>query len=108
MVIEGKVLLWIQHLEQRRRGIPSKISRHLIDLIHQKDRIAGAGLLHDLDDLPRERADIGATMAPNLRLIPDSPQGDPDKLPSRRPGDGTAQGSLANARSEERRVGKEC
>ena len=53
MIVEGKVLLRIQHLEKRRGGISPKVRRHFVDLIHQEDRIARAGFLHGLDNFSR-------------------------------------------------------
>ena len=74
MVVECVVLLGIQNFQQRRRRIAAKIVSELVNLIEQYERIDDAGLLHHLNDLPRQRADIGAAMAANFGLVAHSSQ----------------------------------
>ena len=40
----------VEDFEQRRRGVAAKIAAELINLVEQKDRIAGAGASQALDD----------------------------------------------------------
>jgi len=64
------VKLWfssgIEHFHQCRGRIAAKIGGHLIHFIEDEDWIDGAGLLHHLDDLAGQRADIGASMPANF------------------------------------------
>ena len=39
MIIEGEILLRVEHLEQRRRGIAAEIHAHLVDFIEAEHRI---------------------------------------------------------------------
>ena len=47
VVVEGVVLLRVEHLEQRRRGVAAEVGAELVDLVEQEHRIAccrrGAG-----------------------------------------------------------------
>ena len=98
VIIEGRVLLRIEHLEQRRRRIATKIHAHLVDLVEQEERIGSLGLAHRLDDLARHRADIGAAMAADLRLVAHAAERHADEFPARRPRDRLAERGLADAR----------
>ncbi len=42
MIVERVVLLGVEHLEQRRRGIAAEVGRHLVDLVEQEDRVVRA------------------------------------------------------------------
>ena len=73
IVVEERVVLFrVQHLEQRRRRVAAEVHRHLVDFVEQEDRVHRAGLLHHLDDLAGERADVGAAMAANLGFVADA------------------------------------
>src|SRR5690606_16599903 len=48
-------------------------------------------------DTARTGPDIGAPVATDLRLVPDATEGDADELAPQRPGDGLAEGGLADA-----------
>lgn len=39
MIVEGVVLLRIEHLQQRRRRITTEIHRHLVDLVKQEQKL---------------------------------------------------------------------
>ena len=91
MVAEVIILLGIQHFEQRRRRITSEIISELVDFIQHDDRIAGARLLHRLDETTRHRPHVGTTMTPNFSLVAHAPQRDPNKLASHGPGNGSTQ-----------------
>src|SRR5256885_1528548 len=69
MVVERAVLLRVEHLEQRRRGIAPEVGRHLVDLVQEEHRIVGPDLLQRLNELPRHRADVRAPMPANLRFV---------------------------------------
>ena len=72
VVAEGRVLLRVEHLEQRRRRIAVEADAELVDLVEHQHRVAGAGLADRLDDVARQRADVGAAVAPDLRLVVDA------------------------------------
>ena len=59
----------VEHFEERRRRIAAEVHRHLVDLVEHEDGVAGTGLLHHLNDLARERANVGAAVAANLGFI---------------------------------------
>ena len=69
VIDEHEILLGIEHFEQRGRWIAAEIHRHLVDFVQHEDRILGAGLLHHLDDLAGQRADVGAAMAANFGFV---------------------------------------
>ncbi len=97
VVGEGRVLLRIQHLQQRRRRIAAPVGPELVHLVQQEQRVGGLGLLHALDDLARHRADIGPPVAADFRLVPHAAERHAHEVPPRRPGDRLAQRGLADA-----------
>ena len=97
VVVEGVVLLGIEHLEQRRRRIAAEIGAHLVDLVEQEQRIRGLRLAHRLDDLAGHRADIGPPMAADLRLVAHAAERDAHELAAGRFRDRLAERGLADA-----------
>jgi hypothetical protein len=73
VIVEGAVLLGIEHFEQRRGRISAKVGRHLVDLVEKEQRIAHAALGQILDDLAGHGTDIGASMAADFRLVSNAP-----------------------------------
>ena len=69
----------------------------LVDLVEHEHRVVRAGLLHALDDAPRERADVGAAVAADLGLVAHAAQGDAHELAPQRARDGLAERGLADA-----------
>ena len=69
VVLEGCVLLRVEHLKERRRRIAAEVRAELVDLIEHEDRILCSRLLDPLHNAPRERTNIGAAMPTNLRLV---------------------------------------
>ena len=109
VVIEERVvLLRVEHLEQRRRRVAAEVHRHLVDFVEQEHRVHRAGLLHHLDDLAGEGADVGAAMAADLRLVAHAAERQPDELAVHRARDRLGQRGLADARrageGEDRRL----
>ncbi len=96
VVLEGEVLLGVQHLQQGRAGVAAPVGAHLVDLVQQHERVAHPALLHERDDPPRHGADVGAPVAPDLRLVPHAAQGEAQEGPVQGPGDGSGQGGLAH------------
>ena len=74
MVLEGAVLLRVQHLQQCAGGVSLVISRQLVDLVQQNDRVAALGRGDGADNTPRHGADVGAAVAADLRLVMDTAQ----------------------------------
>ncbi len=97
VVREGEVLLRIQHLEQGRGGIAAKIRAELVHLVEHEDGIVRAGALDALDDASGQRADVGATVAADLGLVPHAAERDADELAPHRAGDRAPQRGLAHA-----------
>ncbi len=98
VVVEGRVLLGIEHLEQRRRRIAAEVRAHLVDLVEQEERIRGLRLAHRLDDLAGHRADIGAAVAADLGLVAHAAERHAHELAAGRLGDRLAERGLADAR----------
>src|SRR6185437_16270341 len=98
VVAESRVLLRVEHLEQRRGGIALKARSELVDLIEHENRIAAAGLAQALDDVARQRTDVGAAVAANLRLVVHAAQAGTHELQAERARDALAEGGLADAR----------
>ena len=94
---EGVVLLGVEHLEQRRRRVAAEVVPQLVDLVEHEDRVVRARLLHALDDPPGQRADVGAPVAADLRLVAHAAERDADELAPERARDGAAQRRLADA-----------
>ena len=74
MVLELRILLRVEHLEQGRGGIAAEILAELVDLVEQEERVGGPGLPEVGDDLAGQRADIGAPVAANLGFVADAAQ----------------------------------
>jgi hypothetical protein len=74
VVVEGDVLLRVEHLEQGGGGIAPKIHRHLVDFVEAEDRVGDPDLLHRLDNLAGHGPDIGPAVATDLRLVTDPPR----------------------------------
>ena len=80
VVEERVVLLGIEHFEQRRRRVAAEVHRHLVDFVEQEHRVHRPGLLHHLDDLAGEGADVGAAVAADLRLVAHAAERQPHEL----------------------------
>ena len=74
MVVEGKVLLGIENLQQRRRRIAPEIHAHFIDFIQAKYRIIDADFFQGLENLAGKRPDVGPAVSPNFSFIPHAAQ----------------------------------
>ncbi len=105
VIAELRVLLRIEHLEQRRGRIAAEICAELVDLVEHEDRIARARLLQPLQDAARQRADVGAAMAADLRLVAHAAERDAHELAPHRARDRAAERGLADARRPRRSTG---
>jgi hypothetical protein len=97
IVAERVVLLRIEHLEQRRERIALMARRQLVHLVEHEHGIAAAGLAHGLHDVAGQRADVGAPMAADLRLVVHAAQTHAPELQAERFGDALPERGLADA-----------
>ena len=97
VVGEAVVLLRVEDLQQGGRGVAAEVHRHLVDLVEQEDRVARARLLHHLDDLAGEGADVGAAVTADLGLVAHAAEREADELAVRAAGDRAGEGRLADA-----------
>src|SRR5215472_13685412 len=97
MVLKGRILFGVEDLEQGRGRVAEKVYAHLVHLVEDEDRILHADLFHPLDDSPRKRADIGATVASDLGLVSNAAQGDAMVPAAHRPRYGSSQRRFADA-----------
>ena len=91
------VLFRVEHLEQRRRRVAPEVHRHLVDFVEQEDRVHRAGLLHHLDDLAGEGADVGAAVAADFGLVAHAAERQADELAVHRAGDRLGERGLADS-----------
>ena len=98
VIAERVVLLGIEHLEQRRRRVAAEVGPELVDLVEDEDRVLRLGPAQPLDDLARQRADVGAAMAADLGLVAHAAERHADELAAERVGDRLRERRLADAR----------
>ncbi len=91
VVAEGVVLFGVQHFKQCCRWIAAEVSRHLIDLIEQEDRINASCCLHPLDNPAGHSTNIGAAVPADLSFITHPAERDADELTVQGTGDGARQ-----------------
>ena len=80
VIPERRVLLRVEDLEERGRGIAAEIGAELVDLVQHEDRILGARPPQSLRDLARQGADVRPPMATDLRLVAHATQRDAMEL----------------------------
>ena len=97
VIAEGRVLLGIEDLEHRAGGVAAEVRAHLVDLVDQEHRIARLGVAKRADDRARHRADVGAAVPADLRLVAHTADRDPRVLALQRAGDRLAERRLADA-----------
>src|SRR6202035_5771442 len=71
--------------------------RELVNFVEHEHGVAPAGLAHGLHDAARQRADVGASMTGDLRLIVHPAETHPPELESKRLGNALSQRGLADA-----------
>ena len=70
VVVEGVVLLWVEHLQQCTGGVAVvRVLRHLVNLVKDEYGVAASCLLDILDDAARHGTDIRAAVTANLSLV---------------------------------------
>src|SRR4051794_3278639 len=109
VVAEGRVLLGVEHLEHRAGGVAAEVGAHLVDLVDHQHRVPRPGVAHNADDRAWHRADVGAAVAPDLRLVADAAHRDALEGAAHGARNRAAERGLANARrayeAEDRRAG---
>src|SRR3954454_7914864 len=98
MVAERSVLLRVEHLQHRGRGIAAIVRRELVDFVQEYHRVDRSGLLHRGDDAAGHGADIGAPVPTDLRLVAHAAETDAHELATHGGGDGAAKTGLADTR----------
>ena len=79
-------------------GIAPPVVAELVDFIQHEDRVVGAGPTNRLDDAARHRADVGAAVSADFRLVAHAAERHPGQLSSQRPCDRLRQTRFADAR----------
>ena len=97
VVAERRVLLRVEHLEHRRRGVAAEVGAHLVDLVEHEHRVGRAGVAQRADDRAGHRADVGAAVAADLGLVAHAAHADALELAAERAGDRLAERRLADA-----------
>ena len=88
MVHEHEILFRIQNFQQGGRGVAAEIHAHFLHFIQHEHRVPGPCFLHHLENLSGKRADVGAPVAADLRLIANAPQRESHKLTAGGAGNG--------------------
>ena len=94
---ELAVLFAVQHLQKRGSRVASEIAANLVDLVQKDHRGVRFGLFDRGQNSSRHRADVGFSVAADLRLVANASQRDAHVLPFKRlrnrPDDGRFAGS---------------
>ena len=98
MVTKGVVLLGVEHLQQRRRGIAVQIGRELIHLVEHQQRVHGAAGFDPFDDTAGHRTYVGLAVTADIRLVPHAAQTQPGDLSIHGLGDREGDRGFADAR----------
>jgi len=87
VIAEGTVLSRVEHLHEGRRRVSLERHTQLVHLVQQEYRVLASRPLQSLDDAARQRADVGAPVTPNVRLVARAAQRHSHVLPAHRVGD---------------------
>ncbi len=98
MVEEFDVLLRVQRLQQRRGRIALVAAAELVNLVEHDHRVHHLDILECLHQLAGQRADVGATVTLDFRLIAHPADAETIERPAEGFGDGLADTGLAHAR----------
>ena len=89
------VLRRVEHLEQRGRRVAAPIGADLVDLVQEDDRVHRPRIAQRADEPTRQRADVGAPVAADLRLVADAAERHAHELAVERASDRLADRGLA-------------
>src|SRR5437588_4568350 len=95
---KGVILLRIQHFQQGGGRITTILRREFVDFVEKENRVFDAHSLHRLDNTPGQRADIGAAMSANLRLVVHTTKRNAGKLAPQCVGYRVPQGCFTDSR----------
>ncbi len=97
------VLGRVEHLEESRGGVAAPVGADLVDLVEHDHRVHRPRIAERADEPARERADVGAAMPADLRLVADAAERHADELAPGRARDRLPDRRLAGAgRADER------
>ena len=97
VVAEGKILLRVQHLQQRRGRVALVVAAQFVDLVQQHQRVHAARLFERGHDAAGHRADVSLAVAADVRLVAHAAQAHAHIFAAHRLGDGARNRSLADA-----------
>ena len=98
VVAEGEILLGIEHFEQRRRRVAAEVAPQLVHFVEHEYRVVGSHPPQALDDLPRQRADIGPAVAADFGFVVHAAHRNARELAAQRARDGLAERGFPHAR----------
>ena len=98
MVVKRRILLGIQHFQQRRTRVAAPIRTELVNLVQEKQRVGHAGFFDVLNNLARHCSDISAAVSADFRLVAHAAQRRAHELAPRRPGNRPPERGFAHAR----------
>ena len=98
MVGESEILLRIEHLEQCCGRVTAEILAEFVNLVQHKQRVGRGSAADGLQNAARQRADIGAPVAADLRFVAHAAQRQANELASQRRGDRLAERGLTGSR----------
>src|SRR5258705_7318190 len=98
MILKRRVWRRVKHLEQSRRRVALKTGVELIYLIEHEHGIVRPRLADSLNNISRQRPDIGAPMATDIGLVMNAAQALADKLAIHRASDTLTERGFSHAR----------
>ena len=98
VVMERGVLLGVEHFQQGARRVAVVRGRHLVDLVEDNDGIRRTATTDGLDNPARHRADVGAAVSADFRLVVQTAQRNAAELAVQGGGHRLAQRGLAHTR----------
>ena len=69
VIDKSRVLLRVEHFQQSRTRVATKILSQLVDFVEQEERVLDCDLGHVLQNLARHRTNVRATVPANLGFI---------------------------------------
>ena len=102
IIPERRVLFGVQGFQQGRRWVAAKIAPDLVDFVEHEDRILSLGPANTLNDLTRQRTDVGAAVSADFRLVVHAAQRQPDELAPQGARNRLAQRSLPYSRGPDK------
>ena len=96
VVAKGRVLLGVEHSRSAEAGIAVDAAAELVDLVEHHHAIARSGSADPLNDVARQRADVGAAVAADFGFVVGAAEADPDKFAAGCIGDALSERGLAD------------